>query len=68
MLGSCWDDERIGEGRQMGGSGSTTLFREVKIFHGRSDQLSDPTDVLVTGKPSRRFRRRSIRRAASSVW
>jgi imidazolonepropionase-like amidohydrolase len=35
----------------MSGSGNTasTLFREVKIFDGRSDQLSDPTNVLVTG-------------------
>ena len=35
----------------MSGSGNTasTLFREVKIFDGRSDQLTDPTDVLITG-------------------
>jgi imidazolonepropionase-like amidohydrolase len=35
----------------MSGSGNTasTLFREVKIFDGRSDQLTDPTNVLVTG-------------------
>jgi imidazolonepropionase-like amidohydrolase len=42
---------RIREGKDMNGSGNTasTLFREVKIFNGRSDQLSDPTDVLITG-------------------
>ena len=28
---------------------ASTLFHEVKIFDGRSDQLSDPTDVLITG-------------------
>jgi imidazolonepropionase-like amidohydrolase len=28
---------------------AATLFREVKIFDGRSDQLSEPTDVLITG-------------------
>jgi imidazolonepropionase-like amidohydrolase len=35
----------------MNGSEATasTLFRDVKIFDGRSDQLSDPTDVLITG-------------------
>jgi imidazolonepropionase-like amidohydrolase len=35
----------------MNGSEATasTLFREVKIFDGRSDQLSEPTDVLITG-------------------
>ena len=35
----------------MSGSGNTAsiLFREVKIFDGRSDQLTDPTDVLITG-------------------
>jgi imidazolonepropionase-like amidohydrolase len=26
-----------------------TLFREVRVFDGRSDRLSDPTDVLVRG-------------------
>jgi imidazolonepropionase-like amidohydrolase len=39
--------------REAGMNGSeftaATLFREVKIFDGRSDQLSDPTDVLITG-------------------
>jgi imidazolonepropionase-like amidohydrolase len=35
----------------MSGSGNmaSTLFREVRIFDGRSDQLSDATNVLVTG-------------------
>jgi len=52
----------------MSGSGNTAsiLFREVKIFDGRSDQLTDPTDVLITGTPSRRFRRRSTRPRATS--